>query len=180
MLRAPLPSVPTSQKAEPVGDSTEQAVEAAGPGRERLPVFTPCPQAWRGAGPSHLRKAPSFPGNTPSFLLTVLTKPGRHPAEPRQLPGGSGISWVRWKQGARDSWGLRGDRVRTESGARMVVAATCRKATQEYTAGMQEGREGAWLPLRAETAGKFHRGTCGPFGCLSLSCGNPSPGTDNS
>lgn len=61
---------------------------------------------------------------------------------------------MRWKQGARDSWGLRGDRVRTESGARMVVAATCRKATQEYTAGMQEGREGAWLPLRAETAGK--------------------------
>lgn len=53
--------MPTSQKAEPVGDSTEQAVEAAGPGRERLPVFTPCPQAWLGAGPSHLRKAPSFP-----------------------------------------------------------------------------------------------------------------------
>lgn len=56
--------------------------------------------------------------------------------------------------GSQGRWGLRGDRVRTESGSRMVVADTSRKATQEYTAGMQEGREGAWLLLRAERAGK--------------------------
>ena len=33
-----------------------------------------------------------------------------------------------------------GARVRTESGARMVTADTRRKATQEATAGMQEGK----------------------------------------
>ena len=61
---------------------------------------------------------------------------------------------MQWKQGSRDSWGLRGDRVRTESGTRMVTADTRWKATQEDTAGMQEGRDGAWLLMRAEKTRK--------------------------
>lgn len=87
-----------------------------------------------------------------------------------------------------------GDRVRTESGARMVTADKRRKATQEATAGMQ-GRDGAWLLMRAEKTGKqpgsghggdqypphAHSPACPPFcnpskGSLKL-LGNSSRGT---